>query len=107
MKSNMAVAFLEKEGETIHDYDGMCGELVDGMMHWLGEDQVSILYIKPRDESGIIDHGSASLDPWSYHMVAVVDGHVHDAWFPDLVLPPDEYVGEAFPNQLLTAEITS
>lgn len=34
-------------------------------------------------------------------MVPVVDGLVHDAWFPSFILPPDEYVKTAFPDQSL------
>ncbi len=88
---NLAVAYLEHKGETLDEYEGICGELVDGMMHWLGEDRIRILYIK-----------GESLEcrdlEWSYHMVAVIDGLVHDAWFPNFILPPEKYVKAAFPK---------
>ncbi len=91
MICNIAVAYLEHIGETTDDYEDLCGELVDGIMHWIGEDAVRILYItgeelKCRDME------------WSYHMVAVIDGLVHDAWFPNLILPPEEYLKKAFPG---------
>lgn len=96
MTENLAVALLQKNEETIADYDGHCGELVDGIIHWLGEDRVSILYLKPSNEiEGLI----TNWDVWRYHMVALIDGFVHDAWFPKLVLPPGEYIAKAFPGQ--------
>lgn len=89
--SNLAVAYLEHKDETLDEYDGICGELVDGMMHWLGEGKIRILYLK--------GEGLMCRDlEWSYHMVAVIDGLVHDAWFPNLLLPPSEYVRTAFPK---------
>lgn len=88
---NLAVAYLEHKGEALDEYEGICGELVDGMMHWLGEDKIRILYIKGESL------GCRGLE-WSYHMVAVIDGLVHDAWLPDLLLPPKEYVEAAFPK---------
>jgi hypothetical protein len=80
-----------KHKETLDDYEGCCGELVDQMMHWLGEKKIDILYIKPAAECDM-----ALNDIWSYHMVSVIDGIVHDAWFPELLLPPEEYVKKAF-----------
>ncbi len=29
---------------------------------------------------------------WRYHSVPVIDGLVHDAWHPELMLPVDEYL---------------
>jgi len=80
----------------------MCGELVDGIIHWLGEDRVDILYIKPVDEYDALENDFDQAG-WSYHMVAIVDGIVHDPWFPTLCLPPIEYVRCAFPNQRVIA----
>jgi len=88
---NLAVYYLKKHKECLEDYDGICGDLVDGIIHWLGERRVQILYIKPRFEMN-----EALNDMWRYHMVAVIDGKVHDAWFPKLILPPEEYAKEAF-----------
>ncbi len=99
---NLAVKYLQRNKETLSDYDGYCGELVDGLIHWLGEDRVSILYISNGDFSIPLDDGSY----WGYHMVAVVDGRVHDAWFPEHILPPEEYLEAAFPQQELQHEIT-
>lgn len=89
---NLAVAYLEYKNETLYQYGGLCGELVDGMMHWLGEDKIRILYVKGGDGLACGD------EEWNYHMVAVIDGLVHDAWFPDLLLPPGKYVKAAFPK---------
>lgn len=94
---NLALEFLRENDEGIEDYDGLCGELVDAMMHWIGEDKVRILYIKPRLESGVLLLGNHC---WGYHMVPVIDDLVHDAWQPELVVDVDEYVLRAFPGQI-------
>lgn len=94
---NLAIELLEEIGETIEDFDGLCGELVDLLIHEYGEEAVDILYI-----DGDIKCENWT---WSYHMVAVIDGIVHDAWFPKLMLPPDEYVIAAFPGQKLTTKV--
>jgi len=78
----------------------MCGELADGIIHWLGEERVSILHIEA--ERGVI---LLPDDQWRYHMVPVIDGKVHDAWYPHLVLPPAEYAKQAFPGQALSLAI--
>lgn len=104
---NLALEYLEEAEESLEDYDGMCGELVDAMIHWYGEDRhVGILYISPPSEYEMI---RTEHDPigWCYHMVAIIDDLVHDPWYPTLVLPPDEYVKSAFPNQRLDYEVTA
>jgi len=88
---NLAVELLREIGESVEDFDGLCGELVDLLIHKHGEEKVDILYV-----DGDLKCGDLS---WFYHMAAVIDGVVHDAWFPKLVLPPDEYLKTAFPNQ--------
>ena len=98
---NMAIQFLEERQECLDDYDGLCGELVDAIMHWLGEDKVRILYIKPRHCSIDLALGDRR---WSYHMIPVIGGLVHDAWQPHLVMSVDEYVLHAFPGQIFTYE---
>ena len=40
-------------------------------------------------------------------MVVVIDGLVHDAWFPDLIIPPEEYIDEAFPGVAVRSSIRS
>ena len=100
--SNLAVEFLEKEFEQVEDYDGICGELTDGIIHWLGEDHVSILHLEERFGGLLLlSDGMA----WTFHMAPIIDGNVHDAWHPHLVLPPDEYVARAFPGQAVSTEV--
>jgi hypothetical protein len=89
---NIAVAYLEKTNQSVNDYCGNCGELVDDIMHWIGEDNVRIMYI----EGGKwLMCGNLK---WDWHMVAVIDGLVHDAWFPNLILSPLDYIKQAFPG---------
>ena len=93
---NLALQLLEEQGESTDDYQGMCGELVDAIIHWLGEDRVSIMHVDSYDDDLVGPTVS-----WRYHMVAVIDGIVHDAWFPKIILPPVEYAKLAFPKQSL------
>lgn len=106
IQANLAIAFLEESEESLDEYDGMCGELADNILQWLDlGDRVCILYIEPHYPLDDIDNG---IDRWGwrFHMVVLVDGLVHDAWFPTLVLPPDEYIEAAFPDQELRWEVT-
>ena len=97
---NLAVEYLANQFEELEDYDGNCGELTDGIIHWLGEDRVSILYVDHvGDEDACLLCASGKV--WSYHMVPIIDGEVHDAWHPHLILPPGEYASAAFPGQSL------
>ncbi len=98
---NLAVEFLEKEFESIDDYEGMCGELADGIIHWLGENRVSILHLEERSGGLLLRLNGAD---WVFHMVPIIDGIVHDAWHPHLILPVAEYVERAFPGQAVRAE---
>ena len=93
---NLALQLLEDQGESTDEYDGMCGELVDAIIHWLGEDRVSIMHVDAHDNDLV---GPCEL--WRYHMVPVIDGIVHDAWVTELILPPVEYAKLAFPTQSL------
>lgn len=108
---NLAVQFLEQEDSAIDSYDGCCGDLVDDMMHWLGEDRVRIMYIKPSNSKHALirelDSPPFQVFVWRFHMVAVIDGKVHDAWTPEAVLPPDEYIEAAFPGQNPTYDFPS
>ena len=97
---NLAVEFLEKEFEQVEDYGGICGELTDGIIHWLGEDRVSILHLEEGSGGLLLASDGWS---WKYHMVPIIDGNVHDAWHPRLVLPPAEYIQQAFPGQAVRA----
>lgn len=100
---NLAVAFLRKEAapeasrplsKLLKAYEGLCGELTDQIIWWLGEERVSILYIEPLADDDALANPKGGY--WSYHMVPVIDGLVHDAWFPRMIFPPKEYVDRVF-----------
>lgn len=88
---NIAVQILEETGQTLEDFEYCCGELADEVLH--RHPDAMILYLEPEDQLYPL------ADLWSYHMVPIVDGIVHDAWFPKLTLCPQEYVRKAFPNE--------
>jgi len=96
---NIALQILEESGETVEDFEGLCGELADEVLHRYPNGK--ILYLEPVDSEGSI------AGRWSYHMVAIVDGLVHDAWFPELVLCPKEYVSNAFPGERISMKVYS
>ena len=95
--TNYAIEYLQEtfpeRDDPIKIFDGFCAELTDCIIHWMGSDIVSILYIK-----GPLDFED-ECDYWRYHQVPLVNGLVHDAWHPTLILPPNEYVIAAFPRQ--------
>ena len=70
---------------TLEDWEGLCGELVDELLH--AHPEGDILWV------------DNPIFGWRYHMALILDGRVHDPWYVDLVLPPDQYVEAAFgPN---------
>lgn len=76
------VALKAARVEGLNHWDGLCLELVDYLLR--SHPQGEILWVEP--QSG----------PWKYHAVMVLDGIVHDAWHPDVMLPPAEYVQVVF-----------
>lgn len=61
--TNLALEYLAHHGETLEDYDGVCGELAGAMM----QPGDRLLYVEG-------DIG------WRYHMALLRDGLVHDGW---------------------------
>ncbi len=95
---NQSLRVLHDGAETVADYEGICGELADAVLHLVsasGDEDGQILYIDLEDHP-----------EWRYHMVPIVDGLVHCAWFSDLMLPPKEYVKEAFPGLMVEWSVT-
>lgn len=90
---NESLLALEVADETLEDYEGMCGELCDVVMHRVPGAEILYVHLDVHPE-------------WTYHMVPVVNGLVHCAWFPALILPPREYITTAFPGQCKKWSIT-
>lgn len=88
---NIAVKILKSIKMTLDQFDGLCGELANEVLHEYPEAQ--ILYIESERDSYI---ESVYGYIWSYHMVPVIDGYVHDAWHPNFILPVDEYINAVF-----------
>jgi len=78
----MTIAVILPQGEELKKWEGYCLELVNELLHRHPTGQ--ILYIEPW------------AGPWKYHTALVLDGLVYDAWYPDVRLPPAEYVEEVF-----------
>lgn len=75
MTKNLATEYLRQNGQTIDDWDGICGELANEVM---GPND-HILHVEP-----------ACL--WQYHMVPLIDGLVHDAWCEGPAIPVKEWL---------------
>lgn len=87
---NLAVQRLTQQGETIADYEGICGEIANA----ISQDGDDILYVEPAGSWPLIPlRGEQTI--WRYHMVLLRDGLVHDAWCED-VLPAREYLVTMF-----------
>jgi hypothetical protein len=90
---NLALIFVAP-GPTWHgsivrsldEWEGDCLELADCVLKATGAD--CVLYVELRDYPS----------RWKYHAVPVVAGIVHDAWHPEAMLPPAEYVARVFPG---------
>lgn len=68
-KANLALYVLGERGETIEDYDGWCGNVAELV---LKQYEGQMIYV---DGDALFWYG------WSYHMVPLIDGKIHDAWF--------------------------
>ena len=85
---NIAVKVARKNGGLV-TYDGLCGELADDVLHEVGDaSRAAILYVE-----------NLPFHDWNWHTVAVVDGVVHDAWHPKVMLAPEEYVRNVFGDE--------
>ena len=78
--ANVAVEATHKYG--LGHWEGLCLELVDHLLHIYPEGET--LWVEP------------TRGPWTYHAVLVLNGVVHDAWHPEIMLPPAEYVARVF-----------
>lgn len=97
---NIAVKVLRSIKMTLDQFDGLCGELADEVLHKYPDAQ--LLYIEG-SESIYIKSTAGYI--WTYHMVPVIDGLVHDAWHPELILSVDEYVKRVFPTSELRTSL--
>jgi len=116
--------FLQESGEDLRDYESFCGEFQDSLAKWADArgHSTRCLHVESAEGSDLdliypaYAHLVEGLYPpervpgvwppeWKYHMVAVIDGCVQDPWLPELVLPVDEYVAAAFPDQEVLAEL--
>lgn len=77
---NLATQYLARHGETLADYDGLCGELAD---------QVAT---RKRDRIVYIEGDIG----WKYHMVMMRNGIVHDAWCEAGPLPLRDWLVNMF-----------
>lgn len=77
---NLATEYLKQQKETVHDWDGFCGELANEISD---KDTDHIIYVEG-------DIG------WKYHMVLFRDGLIHDAWCPGDARPLREWLAEMF-----------
>lgn len=102
-QKNLALAFLNNHGETLEEYDGICGELTDSIIHWLGKESVNILYVERAAANSCLLARCGK--QWWYHMVPIIDGFVHDAWHPQYVAAPKRYAAVIFPNQKVRMDI--
>jgi hypothetical protein len=76
---NLATKYLREHGETVADWDGICGELASAVMG-VADD---LLYVE----------GEIA---WRYHMAPLICGLVHDAWCEGDALPPREWLEKMF-----------
>lgn len=83
--ANLAAKYLHEHGETVADWDGVCGELADAI---IGPDD-DIIYVE--GEIG-----------WRYHMVPLIGGLIHDAWCDGDALPLAGWLAKMFGDSWVT-----
>lgn len=106
---NLSQKFLNSIDGSIEHYDGICDELTFSVLEKFGNESDCYIEIKPQDPAERLEYipdptaralgAEEVIDRWVWHVAPVINGLVHDAWFPDLVLTPYAYLIRAFPNQ--------
>lgn len=79
---NLALKIANRTG-GLGEWEFCCGELADQVLHARPDGQILWVDLPGHPK-------------WRYHMVAVVDGVVHDAWRPNVMEPPAQYVRRVF-----------
>lgn len=87
---NLALDYLNRTNQRAEDYDGFCGELADKII----SPKDSIVYVE-----GDLPQG------WRYHMVALIEGKIHDAWCLD-VLPIKDWLARMFGAEDVVVSLT-
>ena len=82
--TNLSVEMAESDG-GLGRWDGLCLELADAV-------------VREHPGAWILSVDLDAHPDWGWHAVPVVDGVVHDAWFPEAMLHPDRYVAETLGN---------
>jgi hypothetical protein len=83
---NLALQYLRRNGQTVADWSGACGELADK----IGTDG-DIIHVELPEEFN-----------WRYHMVPLIDGLIHDAWCPGDALPLKEWLAKMWGDAWVT-----
>lgn len=86
--ANRAKSFLTARGETVEDWDGICGELANAI-------------IGPDDDLIYVEGNIA----WRYHIVAFIGGLIHYAWCEGPALPPHEWLAKMFDDAVVTVAL--
>lgn len=106
MPENYAAEYLQATGGPPLA-ERNCWDLAEAVNWWLAARRPDL----PRGTMMVEEDQLRLLRPrcgattWLCHFAPVVAGLVHDAWHPDLLLPPEEYARQAFPGQRVCAEI--
>lgn len=99
---------LAMGGTTLRNWDGDRGELaneIERVARAYGQ-PVKILHVETKLGGDLVPAYGVRR-PWSWHMVAVVNGLVLDPWCPWVPRPPAEYLARVFPGQPILAELFS
>lgn len=96
---NLALEVLSKTGASLEEYDGQCGELANEVITQFPDGDILYVHTKNFD----IQHRCGI--SWRYHMVPIVNQHVHDAWLFDDALPIDQYLQVAYGEQEIIVAI--
>lgn len=82
LPTNLAADYLRRRGETVADWEGICGELADDVLRSATGERF-MLYVE--GEIG-----------WRHHMAPLVGGFVHDAWCDGPALPIARWLSKMF-----------
>lgn len=80
--------------EVLEEWEGLCLELVDELLHSHPEGRV--LYIE-----------LAGHPRWTWHAALLLDGVVYDAWKPFARLGPEDHVKTFYPEAVSWEVISS
>lgn len=104
-RKNLPRLWLQINKKELKEFNGMCLDLAYLVGSWLGEKKIvySHIMVEPIDFNTLVAEYPDNKFIWTYHVVLMINGFVHDPWL-SVPLPVKDYISRIFPNQKVELE---